>query len=319
MLPIHSFPRRKAAVALAIALASAGLCASAGAAVINVQLSRTAGGDTTGNSTNNGIFAETYTPTQVTIPVVGSQTYDAADTTDSGTTWNSLKVPANKVSNSTGGNITTVYQQNLPLVDSGGNSTSALLDVSFTENNGKNDAISSTGLVAGTNPGTDGLSANPSGLMAQSWYDNGTSEIITFALHSLPASTDYNLYIYGAGQNVGYGGTYTVPAANQASGYNTAAGAYSTEPSATSIYRSVFDASSNPVTEQGLTWTVLPVTSDANGNLTFNVNKDAGSGIKGSINGFQLDSGGSIATPEPASLGVLAMGGLALLAHRRKA
>jgi hypothetical protein len=174
-------------------------------------------------------------------------------------------------------------------------------------------------MIAGTNPGADGLSANPASLMSQSWYDNGTSEVITFTLHGLPINTAYSLYIYGAGSNVGFGGSYTVPAANQAATYNTATGAYSTEPSATAVDRSVFDANGSPTAELGLTWTLLPVVSDASGNLIFNVNKDNGSGIKGSINGFQLDAGSTVAAPEPASIGLLAVGGLALLARRRKA
>ena len=338
-------------IARSVALAVAGIAGTvlgtahhAGASVVDVVLSRTGDGNTSvGNTSqpNNGITPVTYIPGTVNIPDApgglpsappSTVSYDAADTQDPGMAWNTLLCPTVSVSNTTGGNITTLYQQNIPLVNSLGTSTADLLSVSFTENNGKNDVTHNTGVTNVTNtPGSDGLLANPqlptqagppngpanvTGLMGQSWFDNGTSEIITFGMAGLIPGHAYNLYVYGSGAGNGNGGTYTVPATNQGVGYNSTTGAYTTEPNATQIFRSVFDSSSgtNPAPELGLSWTVLPVVADAGGNLSFNVVKDNGSGSKGYINGFQLDD---LNVPEPASVGLLGVGSLALMLRKR--
>ena len=46
---------------------------------------------TTTNASNGGINPVTYTPVQVTIPDAPGENYDAADTSDSGTIWNSIQ------------------------------------------------------------------------------------------------------------------------------------------------------------------------------------------------------------------------------------
>ena len=278
----------------ALALVSAIPLASNGQS-LNVLLSRTTSTDTIVTTEN--------------APV--TMTGSTADASDTGTYWNSLICPTVATANTGGSQLTYTVEQNLSLVDSGNNASSiSISSIQFSENSGKTDTIHNTGMVAGTNPGTDGLSANPSSLMGQSWFDNGTSEYMIFNLTGLTPGNFYSLYIYGAGQNVGYGGTYTVPTANQASGYNTAANAYTTEPSATSIYRSVVDGTGNASTENGLTWVVLPVQADSSGDLSFDVLKDGTSGIKGSINGFQLQP---VPTPEPGTMALLGSG-LALAA-----
>jgi hypothetical protein len=266
---------------------------------INVLLSRT--------TTTDAIVTTENAPVTVSGPT--------ANSFDSGTTWNSLICPTVATANTSGSQLTYTVEQNLSLVDSSGASSAvSISSIQFSENNNKTDTIHNTGMVSGTNPGTDGLSANPSSLMSQSWFDNGTSEYMVFNLAGLTPGNAYDLYIYGAGQNVGYGGTYTVPVANQAAGYNTAANAYTTEPSATSIYRSVVDSGGNAATEQGLTWVMLPVLADSSGDLTFNVLKDGLSGIKGSINGFQLQP-----VPEPGTVALISSGvALAALAYRRR-
>jgi hypothetical protein len=262
---------------------------------INVQLSRTTSASTIVTTEN------------APITIAGN----TADTADSGTFWNSLICPTVATANTSGSQLTYTVEQNLSLVDSSDNASSvSISSIQFSENNNKTDTIHNTGMVAGTNPGTDGLSANPSSLVGQSWFNNGTSEFMIFNLTGLTPGNLYNLYIYGAGQNVGFGGTYTVPVANQAAGYNAAANAYSTEPSATSIYRSVVDSGGNPLTEQGLTWAELPVQADSSGDLSFDVLKDGLSGIKGSINGFQLQPE---PTPEPSTMALFG-GGLSLAA-----
>jgi hypothetical protein len=151
--------------------------------------------------------------------------------------------------------------------------------------------------------------------MAQSWFDNGTSESMTFNLSGLTPGGVYNLYIYGSGQTNGYGGTYTVPTANRGPGYNAASNAYTTEPVLANIYRSVFDATGiNPTPELGLSWQLLPVQADGSGNLSFTAAKDGLSGIKGSINGFQLD-----VVPEPSTLALAGAGfGIMMMIRRRR-
>jgi hypothetical protein len=305
------FPCTHDATRLSIALVLTAACGLAltsrvNAQAIDVQLSRT----------TSAAAIVTTVNTPITIPDAPSVNYDAADITDAGTTWNSLIAPTVTSNNTSGGNITFTTEQNLPLVNSLGAASSVTISsIQFTENTGKNDTIHQTGIVAGTDPGTDGLANNPSGLMAQSWFDNGTSESITFNLSGLTPSTVYNLYIYGAGTSNGFGGSFTAPAANRATGYNATTGAYTTEPTVAGINRSVFDSTgTNPTPEQGLSWVLLPVQADSSGNLSFSVNKDNGSGIKGSINGFQLD-----VVPEPSALALVGTGfGLMLMVIRRR-
>jgi hypothetical protein len=275
------------------------------AQAIDVQLSRTTGA---------GIVTTVNSP--ITIPVAPGQTYDAADTTDTGTTWNSLIASTLTSNNLSGGNVTFVTEQNLPLVDSLGNASAVTISsIQFTEPTGKNDGIHQTGVVAVSNPGTDGLTNNPAGLMAQNWFDNGTGESMTFNLSGLTPNAVYNLYVYGAGTTNGFGGTFTAPVANRAAGYNATTGAYTTEPQLANIYRSVFDSTGiNPTPEQNLSWVLLPVQADGSGNLSFSANKDNGSGIKGSINGFQID-----AVPEPSTLALAGAGlGIMFMMIRRR-
>jgi hypothetical protein len=81
------------------------------------------------------------------------------------------------------------------------------------------------------------------------------------------------------------------------------------------MYRSVFDGTGiNPTPEQGLSWVLLPVQADGSGNLSFTTAKDGLSGIKGSINGFQLD-----VVPEPSTLALAGAGlGMMLMVIRRR-
>jgi len=280
-----------------------GLVGRADAAAVDVLLSRTVASSPSVITTLNPA---------VTIPDAPGVTYDAADVTDSGTIWNSLMAPnaGSAQNDQTGSPITFPLEQNLPLVDSGGNPTNiSLASITFTEANGKNDTIHNQ---QNNSANTDLLPANPLPLMNQSWLSNSTSETINFNLTGLTPGGSYLLYLYGAGTVVGDGGGFTLAAANQPVGYAEV----STEPNASAMYRSVFDSTGiNPIPELGLSWNLLPAVADTNGDLSFSVAETPGTKIKGSINGFQLDT---VTVPEPTSLGIVAFGAMALLGRRRK-
>jgi hypothetical protein len=296
---------------------------------IDVLINRSSDGNGpglgTGTGPNQGFPATTYTPSMSIVPYAPSATYDAADTADAGTIWNTLLSPPSSLAKQTSGATNTVtFQTNLPLVDSTGASTGVKLAIEMTEPNNHSDGIHSSA-VTGLGTGTDGLTANPKELMSQSWVSNSSSETIIFALTGLTPNAPYNVYAYGGGSNAGNGAAFSLPTANQGTGYGTgagwqstaalggAAGAYTTVLPATATYHSVFSASggSNPTPEQGLTWVLLPAVADANGDLLL-FNQENVNG-KGYVNGFQIQS-----APEPASIGLLGAAALGLLSRRRR-
>jgi len=295
---------RNFSLAIAASAALVGMGSLAMGTAIDVQLSRTA--ITPASYPVVGAAALAGAP--ITIPDAPGATYDAADTTDTGTQWNTLAIPQTTVANTSGNTVTTLEESNVPLVDSGGNSTSVLLDMSYIEPNNKTDDIHPEGITSGTNPGSDGLSSNPTGLMNQSWQTNGTTELIQFTLTNLTPGGAYNLYIYGSGTKDGDGGTYSIAPANQ-----DGPASITIEPNASAIYRSVFDSTGiNPSPELGLSWGLLPAVADSTGAVSFTVNEDSATAIKGSINGFQID-----AVPEPVSGGIFLIGGAAAMLRRR--
>jgi hypothetical protein len=177
------------------------------------------------------------------------------------------------------------------------------------------------------------LTANPVEVISQSWFANSSSETIIFQLTGLTPNGHYNAYMYGAGPNNGNGASFSLPTANQGTGYGTGAGwdptgalgsgagtlavgAYVTEPTGSSTFHSVFSASggNNPTPEQGLSWVLLPGMADPNGNLSILVQVDALSTSKGYLNGFQLQP----LVPEPATLGLIGAAAAGLLTRRRK-
>jgi PEP-CTERM motif-containing protein len=326
-------------VAAAAAVVGMGIGAQVRGDALDVELSQTGDGNTqTGTSStapNLGITPTTYTPALSAIPYAPGATYDAADTGDSGTLWNTLLAPSNNAGSDDGHVIapsaatTVTFQANLPLADStGAPTTVSLAYVAEYLPSSKSDEIHTNG-VTGVGTDSQGLTANPTSLMSHSWTSSSTSENLVFQLTGLTPNANFTLYIYGGGPNGGNGGSYSLATANQGTGYGTGtswvatggvagAGAYLTVPNTIS-YHSVFSANggNNPAPEQGLSWVLLPAMADANGNLQFFVETDNDSGSKGFINGFQLD-GAITVTPEPASIAMLGAAALGLLGRRRR-
>jgi hypothetical protein len=285
---------------------------------------------TTTNATNGGINPVTYTPVQVTVADAPSENYDAADTSDPGTIWNSIQ----SVSTTPTVSVSPIlYQSSLPLVTSTGAAISAELNVYALEGvaNGKEDYLHSTSNAPAT-AGTDGLLPNPANstylvasvatngngytasnaqrlLMGNEWVTNSTADGMEFEVTGLTAEEGdtFSLYVYGAGSVDGSGGTFTLASSN--------GGASATTNSNTAQrYLSVFDSTGvNPTPEKGLSWNLLSGVVDTNGDVTFSEAAIAGDSAKESINGFQLD----VAVPEPTSIGLLALGSLGLLTRKR--
>lgn len=315
----------------AAAIMSACVAGRAHASAIDVALANESLTNTTGNSTNQGIFPLTsYSntsdgkPNQVSIPYAPSVNYDAADTSDSGTMWNILQSTSTApTSNTSGSTVNVLYQQGISLRDSMGSSTGVTVDISEILPNGKADNIHANS-SSPTNAGTDGLAPNPGGvndgigsgsahnvLMNSSWFANSTSEGMLFTLHGLTPGATYDLYVYGSGTNgsgpnPGQGGTFSLAAGNQlgVGGISSA----NTNASATATYRSVFGGTNlnDPAPEMGLSWNELIGAADSNGDFTFQ-ELVGPSGVKPAMNGFQIQS-----VPEPAALGLVALAGLAM-------
>jgi hypothetical protein len=302
-----------------MAIASAFVAGRANASAIDVALANFSTTTTTGNLTNSGINPITYTPVHVSIPVAPGKTYDAADLTDTGTTWNSLQTVSTVPTTVSVGVTQVLYEQNIPLVDSSGATTSVTLNASAIESNGKADAIH-TGHNDAAGAGTDGLAPGPSTtldgygtdagaahleLMNTAWVANGAAEGVSFTLNGLTAGGSYDLYVYGAGIANGQGATFTMASANGSA-------SASTNSSTSSAFRSVFQADGVTPVAAGESWNVLAFNADSNGSATFTALASETTGaVKPSIDGFQID-----AVPEPASLGLIALGGLVL--RRRK-
>jgi hypothetical protein len=307
---------------------------TAQAAVIDLAFSNNSvtttnnGGST--QATNMGIVPVTSyggsAPIQVSIPDAPSATYDAADENDPGTMWNVMEsVSTVPTSNGTGGTVDVLYEQNIPLKDSLGNSTTATFSVSEILPNGKADNIHTSGSNSASN-GTDGLPPNPGStqdtlvsgsshklMMDSAWIYNSASEGAIMTIGGLTANAQYDLYVYGNGTAAGQGGSFTLASANSGVAGDTV-GSVVTNAGAATWFRSVYSTAggNDPAPELGLSWNELVATADGSGNITF-TEIQSGDGIKPAINGLQID-----AVPEPASLGLLSLGGLVLMARRKR-
>jgi hypothetical protein len=296
----------------------------------------------TGGTASGGGSATTAVQLTTLADAPGA-TYDAADTNDSGNTWNSLEAVTTNLAANTTATTYILEEQNVPLVDSTGAATGVTLNeyLRLPSNKGTQDGTriyansTTTGTDALPNPINSLNSASAAGdgygvggshkeLMGTGWSANGTSEGFGFTLMGLTPSTPYSLYLYSGSSTLGQGGNFTGVSTilTDANG-NTTGGAVQgtavqTNTSSSSDYRSVFGSTANTpeLPTSGESWTLLSLTSDASGDLSFALTGASAGGIKPILNGFQLDTPPA-AVPEPASALVLGLSGLGLLGRRR--
>lgn len=173
-------PKNKSTLNAALLLASIATgflgLSEAAAVTINVSLS-----SSTSTSTTEFIRGSAGVNSPITIPHAPAVAYDAADQSDPGTTWNSIICP-NNPSDPT----QTLREVGLPLVDSNGNSgpynfSAYVQDENFelSDDNPQPFTVSA--------PGTDGLPANPSQLMAQGWQAPSATEELYLVVQGLTA------------------------------------------------------------------------------------------------------------------------------------
>ncbi len=311
----------------------AGACLAGGFAIAFPQLSQAvvidvglADASTTTTLTGGGVpVAITYTPAQVTVADAPSANYDAADTTDPGTIWNSIESVSTQPASGT--SVSSVlYEANLPLVSSTGAALTAELNVTALEGSGKTDYLHPNHNIPATATGTDGLHPQPASstysagvgdgytqsnsvhlLLGVDWITNSAGDGMQFQLTGLTAGQQFTLYVYGVGTTNASGGLFTLAAGNGGA-------SASTNVTAAAKYLSVFTtAGGNTPTAPGEAWNSMTGTVDSSGDVTFTETVGAGN-VKPAMNGFQLDLAN---VPEPATLSLLSLGGVMLLGRRR--
>jgi hypothetical protein len=250
--------------------------------------------------------------------------YDAADTFDSGTTWNNVYFQG-------GSGLNTSLMGIIPAAEVVG-TYQFLYSVSLENSAGAASGVTLSATMNVTSGGdshaefNNASPAGATGLMAQSARIYSGGDNATWTLTGLTAGAQYNLYLYGVGGSAGNGATYTLAAANDAS-----SGIFSaevTDGEATSSGNNViWDGSGNVINgpgsdlanpgndAYGISWVELNAVVDSNGNLVFTENKES-SGVD-YISGFQLQP---VSAPEPPvfALAGLGLSGLITLNYRRR-
>jgi hypothetical protein len=249
--------------------------------------------------------------------------YDAADTFDSGTTWNNVYFQGGVGLNTSLTGIVPVSSPigsypilySVPLVDSSGAATAVTVSATIVATS-----------VDGHGEYNNASPASGVGILAQSarLYSGGDSA--TWTLAGLTAGAQYNLYLYGVGGNAGNGSAYTLAAPNDApSGVFTA---QTTDGQVTSTANNTYwDGSGNvingPGTDTahvgnnayGISWVELNAVADSSGNLIF-TEHSAASGVD-YISGFQIQP---VSVPEPSAFALAGLGliGFITMNYRRR-
>lgn len=267
---------------------------SAGALqTFDISMSSTTSSATTGSPSASQAVLPPFT-----IPDAPGQTYDAADTSDTGTVWNSIVCPNNP------SDPGQTIRETADLVDSHGNASTVTMFVSI-DNSEVGIADANPSPFSSNGAGTDGLAAAPSQLMSQGWQAPGGGDDIQLIFLGLPTNIPLEVYTYGAGAGNGDGATFNL--------FGSPLTTTTTQPNPSAIYRSVFDQTgTNPLPEQGLSWTEAQY-STINGGFVVTIEPDAATGMPGSINGLQIQE----LVPEPASFSLVVISTGALIMRRR--
>jgi hypothetical protein len=214
----------------------------------------------------------------------------------------SVTGPAGVVSQSNWNNENTNASADAAIVTDDGASAGATL--TWSSNN-----VWSTG-AAGT---------NQNGNLMQGYLDDSATATTTVSLSNLPSSiagtgsTPYNVILYIAGDTAGRGGNYTVN--------GTSAVLVNSGPEADGIFQLATpstdpnnDANAGTGAVAGNYYAFTNVTGTTLDIST--VGYSIGSNQRSPLDGFQVTTS---PVPEPATLGLLGLGGLLLLGRRRRA
>jgi hypothetical protein len=247
--------------------------------------------------------------------------YDAADTFDSGTTWNNVYFEGGSGSTSLGAIVPAssavgAYPilNNISLLYSAGVASGASLSAVIN--------VGSVNSHAEFNNGTPG--GTPSGLMGQSARLYNGSDTVTWTITGLTADAQYNLYLYAVGGGTGQGASFSL-----SSTYQAPTGLFSAQTTAYSAtsYNAIWDSNGNVINGPGSddnlypgndayasTWIELNGETDSSGDLIFTEAKNY-TGVD-YFDGFQIQA----AVPEPSTFALAGLGliGFIVMNYRRR-
>lgn len=166
------------------------------------------------------------------------------------------------------------------------------------------------------NAGGNTLQGKPAFLLGTAAVANGTDPTETFVLDHVPAGT-YKLYLYGANYDNDRGTLFAVNSGTADMGITGTLNGNPTHDS---------NLVPAPSFVEGANYVVFNnVVPDSNGNITITATPNPADGVgnanlpgEADVNGLQLINTTAAAIPEPASLGLLCLGGTGLLTRRRR-
>lgn len=229
----------------------------------------------------------TLNPAAVTVAAPGNYPYSGAAPV-SGTTWN--KVDKNTVipTGTTAGQTYTYSANNQAaggvVLDAAGNTFSGVtLTITY---------YSGTSTGTRTEPANGSAGENtiqPGGVLAGTWRTYYGGNYFTYSFSGLPASTPFDLFIYGANGTTSTstaGGNVTLVTSALGSNPTTQQTYPAAAANSAGAYGAIWTGSSPNYTLMGTnTWQVIHGQTDASGNFVFRHN---GGGNGAYFNGFQL-------------------------------